>query len=528
MWIRALLYFLGAVFGLMIFSDIMMLLKLSKLKVHPRVKVFYLPRLLQFILVSMAAKDDLYTAHKNEIADVKDKDFIVMPSVVASGRRSFIPKSAEAITQYYKLETENFARYNILGDNTVLNLLFSSNEEGLTRRAFFSKLFHIENMKKMLPGMRKIVKDHINTLKEKVLSRAKEGDAKTAVVDVREELMVDLIDDISSYLVLGQTSRNSIRVQGESYVKKTKELFDHLTRVILSPYNMFTFGLARKLGLDPIMNNMKRLNADLFKASIAEYKRVFNETEEAGEGSERNNVISLIVRHNKEAQVADGGKGGKDHNVNQALPNDKIVDMILGFLFAGSDTSFNSTTSTLSLLAQNPEISEKLRTELFKDPKIQSSEYAFEDLDSKPYLSACMKEALRLVTPAPTAFHRVATKPTTLCGVTLEKGDIVQVSYLSQSRNPAVFKNSSQFNPDRFMRQGECSEYPKIQKTQFFPFSLGKRNCQGKNLAEMILKTILTEFLREFNFKQFVGDKTKFATDPGYSFGDNRIQIELR
>ena len=539
--LNSILYLLGAGVAMMVFSDIRMYLKLNKLKSKKGVKVFFFPRFYQLMKISLDMRKDFYRMYKHVFTQVKDKDWIVIPSPEKSGTRTFYPRSERAIKEYFKLEVKNFERFNLTGRKDLLGSVFASNEEGLTRRGFFSKLFHIENMKKMLPGLRDIIREHIAQLKAKVQIRAAGPNTEEGViVDIKEEFMVDLVDDISSYLVLGPTTRNSVMVEGQTYVKKTKELFSCFVEIMISPVNMLTFGLARKYGFDPAVNKMKRINSALYEATAQEYKTLFNEIsqEKDSDQSKLNTVINLLVKHNKEAEVLEkqsqeDGESmkeitGKEQYLNKPLSLDRIVDMILVFLFGGSDTSFNATTTTICLLSKNREIRERVVEEIFKDPKIQSSDYTFEDLDSKRILGACMKESLRLFSPAPIGFWRVATKPTKICDVTLEKGDLVQVSYISQSLDADVYKRRMQYNIERFLQEGKSEDYPKIKKTQYLPFSLGLRSCQGKNLAEMILKTVLTELLREFKMNGFLGDSTHFKEDPGHGFADNRIRLQIR
>ena len=424
------------------------------------------------------------------------------------------------------METKNFKRYNIIGEKDILEGIFVTNREGLHRRAFFSKLFNFDNMKKMLPGMRTIIKDHVNKLKAKVQR------SPNRVVDIRGEFMIDLIDDVSTFLVLGKRTGNSIRVQGDTFMNKIKEIFGGLSELTLSPVNLVTFGLARKLGFDPVIQRMRKLNKDLTAACIKEYKRAFNSFDEVDKDeSIRNCVVNMLVRHNKEVELnanqAKGDGEGEQFDTDTPISMQRIVDMILSFIAAGSDTTLNATTNTLSLLAKHTDVQDRIRKEIFEDPAIQNSEYVFRDLDSKPVLGAAMKESMRLVPPVPVIFWRTAVRKTKICGVTIDKGDLLMPSLLAQGTDPSVFRDTTDFNIDRFLKEGKTAEYPKIGKTEYMPFSQGQRACQGKNLAELMLKTILTEVFRVFKLIEYIGDMEKFTSDPGYGFRDNKVKLEL-
>ena len=185
----SLLYLIGAGIAMMVFSDIRMYLKLNKLKSKKGVKVFFFPRFYQLMKISEDMKTDYYRPHKQVYSKLKDTDWIVIPSPEKKGSRHFIPRSDKALKEFFKLEVKNFSRINMTGQKDLLSSVFASNEEGLTRRGFFSKLFHIENMKKMLPGMRDIIREHVANLKAKVQKEATEQEdtEEGVIVDIKEE-----------------------------------------------------------------------------------------------------------------------------------------------------------------------------------------------------------------------------------------------------------------------------------------------------------------------------------------------------
>jgi cytochrome P450 len=59
-------------------------------------------------------------------------------------------------------------------------------------------------------------------------------------------------------------------------------------------------------------------------------------------------------------------------------------------------------------------------------------------------------------------------------------------------------KDPDLFKPDRW-----APDHPSAAKMRelFFPFSLGKRNCIGQNLANLELKVVLAAVCRSFRFE---------------------------
>ena len=548
-------YIAYAIIAFIIVMDVLMYIKLSALKSNKNLKVVYQPKLYQLgtIMYSLIVKKDLGHIHKTTVAEIKEgTDMVVLPSVTGL-QRMFIPRSREAVTEFIKKENEYFERYNFIGIEGFLSHMFLKNKPAMKNRAFFSKIFHIKSMKLMLPGVRNIVRKHLDKLGERLVaenqgSKPEGVEDEPVTFDVKKDFMNALIDDLSTFLVFGDLSgTRQVKIQGKSFVEKTKDLFKVLVEIIISPVNMLSFGLARKYGMDPALNKMRRINGEIKGACIAEYKKRFNELAsqlkaeqldkktgtqaEEKSGAGENCILNLMAKHNlsvdglgMEENDAESGEGVAE----QPLPIDMVADMILTFLFAGSDTSFNSTCSTLLLLAKNPESLKPLQNEIHSDSKLMEGNYQFEDLDAKPYLGACMMESLRLMPPAPAGFVRITTKKTTICGIEVDKGDQLHFSFMGQGVDPRCFKDRFAFNPDRILLQGKSAEYPKIHPTQLMPFSLGKRACLGKNLAEMTVKTILVEFLKKFEVVKDFGEVKGFQSDPGYCFADTRILVRLR
>lgn len=63
-------------------------------------------------------------------------------------------------------------------------------------------------------------------------------------------------------------------------------------------------------------------------------------------------------------------------------------------IFAAMDTTSNAISKTLNLLAEHPEVQEKLRRELVEAS--QEGDIPYDDLVHLPYLDAVCRETLRM------------------------------------------------------------------------------------------------------------------------------------
>ncbi|CAH1274351.1 CYP4F2 [Branchiostoma lanceolatum] len=176
----------------------------------------------------------------------------------------------------------------------------------------------------------------------------------------------------------------------------------------------------------------------------------------------------------------------------------EIREEVDTFLFAGHDTTASSLSWTLYSLAQHPHHQDKVREEVNNllsgrdDDTIQ-----WEDLHKLPYLTMCLKEAMRLHSPL-ALIERKMLEDTVIDGVTVPKGYDVAIHLYGLHHNPAVWgPDHMEFDPSRFR--------PERMKDRdshaFLPFSAGQRNCIGQNFAMNEVKVLLARLIYKFVFE---------------------------
>ena len=82
---------------------------------------------------------------------------------------------------------------------------------------------------------------------------------------------------------------------------------------------------------------------------------------------------------------------------------------------------------------------------------------------------------------------------------TIYKGDFVIVSLATLQTNPELFDEARKFNLKKYEEKRRIRE---LSKSVLIPFSAGKRNCLGRNLAEIMIKLILCNFLDQFELEK--------------------------
>ncbi|KAI0823955.1 cytochrome P450 [Trametes gibbosa] len=124
---------------------------------------------------------------------------------------------------------------------------------------------------------------------------------------------------------------------------------------------------------------------------------------------------------------------------------------------------------------------ERLRAELVQNPSTP--------LDDLPYLDAVVKEGLRVFSPIPMSFPRVAPAGGRVVdGVWVPGGTIVNCQPHTLHRlDTGVFPLPDEFRPERWLQEEGAAERNQL----FFAFAAGGRGCIGKNLALVEMKLLL-------------------------------------
>lgn len=156
----------------------------------------------------------------------------------------------------------------------------------------------------------------------------------------------------------------------------------------------------------------------------------------------------------------------------------QLRDEVLTFLIAGHETTALALTWTWHLLAQHPEVEQKLHHEL--DRVLGGRVPQFSDLPALTYTERVIKESMRLYPPA-WSLARTVISDFDLRGYRIPAGANVVMSQWIMHRHPAYFSDPEKFDPDRW--SGEQAR--KLPRFAYFPFGGGPRQCIGSSFAMM-------------------------------------------
>lgn len=177
------------------------------------------------------------------------------------------------------------------------------------------------------------------------------------------------------------------------------------------------------------------------------------------------------------------------------LKHDEIIANSGLFIIAGSETTATALSGLMARLIWNPQCYAKLTHEI-RSTFSEESSITFNAVLNLPYLNACIEEALRVHPPVPAGPPRVVPPGGDFIdGKWVPGGVTVSVGAWASSHNPDHFRNPDDFIPERWIDPSYKSDVAKGMQ----PFSLGPRNCIGKNLAYMEMRIVVARMLWNFD-----------------------------
>jgi cytochrome P450 len=239
-------------------------------------------------------------------------------------------------------------------------------------------------------------------------------------------------------------------------------------------------------------NKAAKLLADVVGDVVKDRLREETRTEE---GNGQDQVVAGTKHKDLLAQLL------REDEHGERLPFYTIFANVRMFLFAGHDTTANTLAFLLWDLATNQVVQSKLREEvdaLFHSSSGEETIPTYKQLQSLRYLDAVVKEALRLHASA--GVSRMSKQE--ICLTTkkdqttyrIPPGASIYFFPCFTHTNENEWERAVEFIPERHFDNSE--------KGAWLPFSIGPRDCLGKPLAMVELKTIVAHMVRKFVVKR--------------------------
>ncbi|XP_051936705.1 cytochrome P450 26C1 [Hippocampus zosterae] len=208
--------------------------------------------------------------------------------------------------------------------------------------------------------------------------------------------------------------------------------------------------------------------------------------------------------------------GAREHG--RSLTIQELKETAVELIFAAHYTTASAATSLLLQLLCHPAVVRRLKAELDSEgltgpgdggdgPRANLS---LDKLNRLRYLDCIIKEVLRFLPPV-SGGYRTALQTFELDGYQVPKGWSVMYSIRDTHETAAVFRAPELFDPDRF---GPDREENRSSRFSYVPFGGGVRSCVGKELAQMVLKTLAVELVATCEWNLATQDFPKMQTVP--------------
>ncbi|KAL1889586.1 hypothetical protein Sste5346_008835 [Sporothrix stenoceras] len=170
-----------------------------------------------------------------------------------------------------------------------------------------------------------------------------------------------------------------------------------------------------------------------------------------------------------------------DAFLGRKLTHEELVEEAMGYMFAGSGTTSSTLTYLLYAISrpENMHIQARLRDEVsnISTAATAGTEDDIVAVRKNPYINAVIKEVFRVYPTIISTLPRVLTEPMVIDKYKLPAGTVVGMQNWIHHRDPTVFPDPDKFIPERWLASTEAMD------ASLTPFSIGKRNCIGQNLA---------------------------------------------
>jgi cytochrome P450 len=203
-------------------------------------------------------------------------------------------------------------------------------------------------------------------------------------------------------------------------------------------------------------------------------------------------IIRVIIRQRRSRQEENWDLlhmliNSTFEDTGKSMSEDQIIDEIIILIFAGHETTANTLSWLLYLLASNEAVLQKLTASL--------AGTTTHDVLTNEYLKATIHEGMRLY-PAAWMTERVAIEDDKVGEYSFPRGTIIISFLFGLHRDQRIWKDALTFTPQRFIDDPGAAR-----SKNFYPFGAGPRMCVGNNYAMVEMSFFLFSFFKQFQLQ---------------------------
>ncbi|XP_033006719.1 cytochrome P450 2J2-like [Lacerta agilis] len=187
----------------------------------------------------------------------------------------------------------------------------------------------------------------------------------------------------------------------------------------------------------------------------------------------------------------------KNRNDPESTFNEEnLAQCIFDLFAAGTETTATSLKWALLLLANHPDIQDKVHKEI-EDVIGSAHSICYQDKNKLPYTNAVIHEMQRFKYILIGGVPRQTTKDVKIHGFLIPKTTGILPDLRSVLLDPTRWETPAEFNPNHFLdKDGQF-----VDREEHLVFGAGSRMCLGMQLAKIEIFIFLTSLLRTFSFQ---------------------------
>jgi cytochrome P450 len=187
-----------------------------------------------------------------------------------------------------------------------------------------------------------------------------------------------------------------------------------------------------------------------------------------------------------------------DEETGRGMTDEQLRDEVMTMFVAGHETTANAMCWLLYLVAQHPEVEEKLLKEL--DSEAAEASLMAGSIAGLPYTKQVVEESLRMY-PTIWSIGRRAGEDDEIGGFKIPAGTNIMVPIFHFHWSEKYWDEPRKFDPERFSPERRPAAEPMV----YFPFGAGARGCIGNQFALQELVIMTAIFHRHLKFRPVPG-----------------------
>ncbi|XP_023727329.1 probable cytochrome P450 6a14 [Cryptotermes secundus] len=267
---------------------------------------------------------------------------------------------------------------------------------------------------------------------------------------------------------------------------------------------------------------LDKLKLSTFDPNVSKYfRKMVQETVEYREMNnvKRNDFMQLLIQLKQKGSL-DSEQGAEDRSDEEfsgigetadGLSMNSLAAQAFVFFLAGFETSSTTMTFCLYELSVNPDIQERLRTEIDMVLEKHDGKLSYEAIQEMSYLDKVVSETLRKYPPI-SGLMRECSKPYKIPGtdIVLDTRMRVLIPVIGLHHDPKYYPEPHRFDPERFSEEEKQKRHHYV----YLPFGEGPRICIGMRFGLMQTKVGLVSLLSKYQFSVSKKTPVPLVFDP--------------